>query len=196
MILNRKKNSSEGGKKNNNTGGFAMLVFVMIMAISILVMMIGYTENQKRIADNVREIIKTERGLQGAFLCAGYISRTLARYPLPNEDIVSNVRSLSISKLDDENNWVNNANYNNYNQSGAETFDCSVVGFDSCERVNGGSNSGGYDYRAIIEGHNTFNNQDEGNSLRIYIEWRAEEYRFYISKLRLINNFIFSLEFL
>lgn len=180
--------------RKDRTNGFAMLVFVLIVAISLLVMMISYAENQKRISDNVREIIKTERGLQSALLCVGYISRSLSRHPLLNEDIILNIKSLSISKLGDVNNWINNISYNNYNQSGVETFDCSVIEFDNCERVNG--DVGSCDYRAIIEGYNTFKNQDEDNHLKIYIEWKVEEYRFYISKLRLINNFIFSLEFL
>lgn len=212
MVLNRTKNIARDikentcmwqaylyesclGVKDDRNGGFAMLVFVLIVAMSLLVMMISYAENQKRIADNVREIIKTERGLQSALLCVGYISRSLSRYPLLNEDIILNIKSLSISKLGD-NNWINNVSYNNYNQSGVETFDCNVVEFDNCERLNSNNSSGGCDYRAIIEGYNTFKNQDEDNHLKIYLEWRLEEYRFYISKLRLINNFIFSLEFL
>lgn len=136
-------------KKRMRDGGFAMLVFVIIIAMSLLFMMIGYAEKQKQIADNVREIIWSERRMQAALLCAGYISNTLARYPYLNDDLVLDIINLKGDRLD-----------------------CHVVSFDNCI-------DGACDYRAIIEG-----SAESGNS-RIYMEWRLEEYRFYVSKLRI-----------
>jgi len=175
--------------------------------MSLLFMMVRYAENQKQIGDNVREIIKSERSLQSALLCVGQITNTLARYPLLNSDLTLEIKNLNISSLGDKNYWINNSSYSNYNQKGSEYYNCRVVDFDSC---NGGGSSavtgtgtGGIvegahseqqcTYRAIIEGSNTFNGQEEGNNSRIYVEWKLDEYRLYISKLRLISNFINSL---
>jgi hypothetical protein len=131
-----------------------MLVFVVIMAMSLLFMMIRYSQNQRRIADNVREIIKQERGLQASLLCVGYISNTLARYSILNDDLIFNIKNLSINEGSDSN--------------------CKVISFENCNNA--------CLYKATIEG----NSKDEGNHPRVYVEWKSGEYRFYISKLRLI----------
>lgn len=160
--------------------GFAFLVFIIIMAMSLLLMIVGYSEIQKRTADNVREIINTERSLQGGFLCIGYISSMLARYPLLNDDLISNIRELSISELDDKNYWVKGARPSNYKGKGSTQFSCEVSSFDVCS---------GFDcnYKAVVVGNGGGDGGDDESGVKIYIEWKLDEYRFFISKLNLIN---------
>ena len=146
-------------KKHDKQHGFAMLVFVVIMAMSLLFMMIRYSQNQRRIADDVREILKSERSLQSTFLCVGYISNTLARYSILNDDLIFNIKNLSMNGGVDNN--------------------CRVVSFENC-------NNNVFLYKATIESFNTLNNKDEENHSKVYVEWKSGEYRFYISKLRLI----------
>lgn len=176
------------------SGGFAMLIFVVITAMSLLFMMIGYAEKQRQIGDNVREIIKSERALQSAFLCAGQVSNTLVRYPLLNDDLISNIKNISMSESGDENYWASKTGYSNYNQKGSEGYVCSVISFNSCPGgVNGGitntgtaNGAGDCSYNATIEGYNTFNNVDENNHSKIYIEWKLDEYRLYIKSLAIL----------
>lgn len=156
-----------------------MLVFVVIIAMSLLFMMIRYAENQKHIADNVREIIKSERSLQSVFVCVAYISNTLARYPLLNDDLILNIKNFSAKDLIDKNYWINKSTYSNYNQKRSEYFNCRVVEFNKCD-------TSVCTYSVAIEGFNTFNGEDENNHLKVYVEWKLDEYRFYISKLKLI----------
>ncbi len=174
-----KKIQDKSLSRSGGSGGFAMLVFVVIIAMSLLFMMIRYAENQKHIADNVREIIKSERSLQSAFLCVGYVSNTLARYPLLNDDLILNIKSLFMKDLIDKNNWVNKSTYYNYNQKGKEYYNCKVNDFNKCE-------AGICAYNAIIESFNIFDGNDENNHSKVYVEWKLDEYRSYISKLKLI----------
>ncbi len=164
---------------HSSSGGFAVLVFVVIIAMSLLFMMIRYAENQKQIADNVREIIKLERSLQSALICVDYISSTLARYPLLNDDLISNIKNFSERDLIDKNYWTTKSSYSNYNQKGIESFECKVVDFNKCD-------TSACTYNAKIEGFNTFNGEDENNHSKVYMEWKIDDYRFYISKLKLI----------
>ncbi len=197
--------------------GFALLIFVIIVSMSLLLMMIKYSENQKKIADNVREIIKSERALQSSFLCVGQISNILAKYPSLNTDLIDYLQRLEINSPIDNNYWIHNvgangngmgvigqvdANISRYSingRSGSENYNCKVIELKACDVGSGCS------YRSIIEGYSTLGvlsvggvgkDQfvDEGNRSRIYVEWRLDEYRSYISKLHLINNFIDSLE--
>jgi len=163
-----------------------MLVFVISIAMAMLFMMIQYSEDQRSIADNVREIIKSERSLQAGFLCVGYISNTLARYPLLNDDLITNIKNLKMQELGDTNYWVSTKKYSNYNKKGDEYFDCNTADFNVCT-------DGLCNYKAIVNSYNLFagdgkseNAVDENNHSKIYIEWKLDEYRFYISKLKLI----------
>ena len=148
------------------SGGFAMLVFVVIIAMSLLFMLIRYSENQKQIADNVREIIKSEKSFQAALLCVGYVSNVLARYPMLNDDLLSSITGLKMDGVVDKDKGEGR---------GVSHLNCQTVSFDNC-------GDGFCTYRSIIDGSIW---GDENHS-RIYIEWRLEEYRFYISKLRFV----------
>ena len=147
-----------------------MLVFVVITSMAMLFMMIEYAEHERAVAENVREIIKPEKALQAGFLCVGYISRTLARYPLLNEDLIFNIRNLKMQESSDTNHWIEGSQAQTqmgYNQG---PYNCSVINFEIC-------GTGACSYEATIEGN---------DYSKIYVEWTLDEYRFYISKLRLI----------
>jgi hypothetical protein len=177
MILKRKQ------------GGFAFLVFVIIMAMSLLVMIVDYSENKKRIGDNVREIVKTERGLQSTFICISHISGILSKHSQLNTDLILGIKSFQASESADKNYWINGVYFNNYKIKGDFKFNCMVLNFDKCGETDGYTNIGvteseeGCDYKAIVVG----NNSDGGVYTKIYIEWKLDEYRFYIKKLNLIN---------
>jgi len=164
-------------KKQQGQGGFAFIVFIIIVAMSLMLMIINYSENEKRIADNVREIIKTERDLQSSFLCVSHISNILSRYPLLNDDLILNIRDLNIGEPDDKNYWVNGAGFSNYKGKGSPQFNCGVLSFDFCDDLY-------CNYKAVVFGDG---GSGDESSAKIYIEWKLDEYRFYISKLNLIN---------
>ena len=196
ILLNNKKESNYRNKKcgskvcaknytpnycrsfsAKNCDGFAMLVFVLIMAMSLLLLIIRYAEFQKQIADSVREIIENESGLQSAFVCTSRVSFILSRYPLLNDELLAGIKSLSVDGSVDG--GVDNNENNNGSNGENNKGNCGVVDFDKCKDNT-------CNYRSLINGGN----------LRIYVEWKLDEYRFYISKLRLIQNFGNSLEFL
>jgi hypothetical protein len=164
-------------KIQKRQGGFAFIVFIIIMAMSLMLMIINYSENEKRIADNVREIIKTERDLQNGLLCVGRISNILSRYPLLNDDLILHIRDLNISELDDKNYWVNGYGFSNYKGKDSPQFNCRVLSFNICDDFD-------CNYKAVVLGDG-----DDGDESRvkIYIEWKIDEHRFYVSKLNLIN---------
>lgn len=152
-------------KKNQQ--GFALLVFIIIMSLSILLMIVKYSESQKQIADNVREMIKTERRLQSVFLCVGYISNILSRYPLLNSGLILSIKNLKINESDDLNYWINKIS-----RREGLYFNCKVLSFDNC---NTGSSC---DYKAIVS---------DDVYAKVYTEWKLDEYRFYITKLIVVN---------
>jgi hypothetical protein len=178
-----------------NLGGFALLVFVMVMAMSLLLMIVSYSESQKEIADNVRGIIKSEKNLQSGLLCVDYISSQLTRYPLLGVELISNIRKLEGRSLIDRNYWIKGLGFSNYRSHVGEYYNCRVLSFDNCVGGFGDYKSvgdAGCDYRSQIEGY--FGVGDWGSdgvepgASLIYVEWKLEEYRFYISKLRVIRS--------
>ena len=80
--------------------------------------------------------------------------------------------------LGDKNYWIKNSTYSNYNQKGSEYFNCKIIDFVKCD-------SNACIYKATIEGFNTFNNEDENNHIKVYVEWKLDEYRFYISNIHI-----------
>ena len=144
-------------------------------------MIINCAEEQKKIGDTVRNIVSNERAIQSALICVDSISQTLSRYPMFNDEIKQNIERLSIKSSMDNNYWINYEVYSNQGRVGDETFNCRVKNFTDCS-------NGLCSYKAVVEGYNFFDNQEE-NNINLYIEWKLDEYRFYVKKLNIIGNF-------
>ncbi len=182
-------------KRAKNIDGFALLVFVIVMAMSLLLMIVSYSESQKEIADNVRRIIKSERNLQSGLLCVDYISGQLTKNPLLGVELISNIRKFEDKSLIDRNYWIKGSGFSNYKSLAGEYYNCKVLSFDNCVGGFGDYQKAGdvgCDYKSQIEGYfgvgNWVNNSTDTSASLIYVEWKLDEYRFYISKLRVIRS--------
>ena len=182
-------------KRPKNQEGFALLVFVIVMAMSLLLMIVSYSASQKGIADNIREIVKSERNLQSGLLCVDYISSQLTKFPQLGTELISNIKKFEDKSLIDRNYWIKGSAFSNYKSLEGEYYNCKVLSFDNCVGGFGDYKSMGdvgCDYKSEIEGYfgagNWGNNSTETSANLIYVEWKLDEYRFYISKLRVIRS--------
>ena len=154
-------------------GGFAVLVFVIIISISMMYLLIDYSENQKRIGDNVREIVNKEDDIQAVFMCLSILSNTFSKYSHPNDDIITYLNGLNkASKGVDL-----TANVRGVSLS------CKVFGVSKCK-------SSDCSYSASIDGYSIRNSvlpYVYEYKTEAYIEWRAGEYNTYISKLKFVK---------
>lgn len=131
--------------------GFAMLIFVIITAVSLMFLMIRYAELQRRVGDIVRDIVGNEKSIQNSLVCVDYVSSILSRYNVLSDELFLEIKNFK-----------------------TKDAICNINDFDYCH-------DGVCKYRAIVSG--VFG--DYKNT--IYIEWKSEEYRIYVSKVNFIN---------
>ena len=173
--------------------GFALLIFVIIVSLSILMLMISVSKNQMNIAENVKKIISTEAGIEASLLCVKQVSLVLARFPNIDRVMVSEIKSIIITKNADYDSWINKNRYSNHGgQIGVETYNCNVIDFLPAD-LSSCSIRGSCINKAIVEGYNVFDGVGENNNIKLYIEWKTEKYRTFVSKIRFISNSSFSL---